>query len=87
MSYNFKIIYLKRISEEGLLFNYNVQITNASLKFLIKLPAQKTKISLYKFYIANLKSFSNQYSNSAFKLSSINLIIFSTIFIFVHVNN
>ena len=61
------VIYLKGISEEGLLFNGNVKVINASLKFLIQVTIKKRKLNLYKnqIYIANLKNFSNQRSGSA----------------------
>ena len=35
------VIYLKGISEEGLLFNGNVKVINASLKFLIQVAIKK----------------------------------------------
>ena len=50
------IICLKGISEESFLFNGNVKIINASLKFLIKVPTKKSKIlqkSLHKSDIPN----------------------------------
>ena len=62
------IIGLKGISEEGFLFNGNVKI-NACLKFLTKMLIQKVKLNIYenKIYISNLKSFSDQRSDSASK--------------------
>ena len=54
-------------------FSGNVKIINASLKFLMKVPMQKSKIQSLqsRVYIANLnlKSFSNQRFDSALKLS------------------
>ena len=61
------IVQLKGISKEGCLVNENVKIINANLKFLIKVPTHKVKINFYKnqIYVTNLKSYSNQYSDSA----------------------
>ena len=66
------IVYLRGISNEGFLFNGSVNVTNVSLKFLIKVPTQKAKFSLYKnqIFIANPKGFSNYRSDFASKLSS-----------------
>ena len=49
-----------------------MKIINANLKFLVKVPVEKAKYNLSKnlIYAANLKSFSNQRSDSASKLSS-----------------
>ena len=61
------------------MFNCNVKIINASLKFLIKVPTQKAKFSqkslhniLDQIFQTNFKSFSNQRSDTASKLSSLN---------------
>ena len=58
------------------LFNFNVKIINASLKFLIKVPTQKAQFykNLYINQISqtNFKSFSNQRSDTASILSSLN---------------
>ena len=50
----------------------NVKVSDASLKFVIRVPTRKIKFILYenKFYIANLKSFPNWLSDSAPKLGS-----------------
>ena len=57
------IICFKDISEESFSCNGNIKIINASLKALKKMPKQKVKLSPYKnqIYIANLKSFWNQF--------------------------
>ena len=62
------------ILQEGFLFDGNVKIINASLKFLITVATQKTKFNRYKnqIYIVDLKRFSNQRSDSASKLSFLN---------------
>ena len=39
---------LKGTSEERFLFKVNVKIINASLMFLLKVPTQKARFSLYK---------------------------------------
>ena len=52
------IIYVKSLSEEGILFNYNGKIVNANLKFFMKLPTYKAKSIYYKnqIYITDVKS-------------------------------
>ena len=72
------IICLKAISEEGCLFNGNAKITYTSPKLIIKVPTQKIKINLYKnqIYIADLKSFSNQYLSGSHLLKKI--VLFAT---------
>ena len=63
------IICLKSISEESFLFNGNLKIIDACLKFFIKVPTQEAK--LYKNFYTNqipqthFKSFSNQRSDTA----------------------
>ena len=58
------------------LFNFNVKIINVSLKFLIKVPILKAKFykNLYINQISqtNFKSFSNQPSDTAWILNSLN---------------
>ena len=58
------------------MFNVNVKIINASLKFVIKVPTQKAKFykNLYVNQISqtNFKSFSNHRSDTASILSSLN---------------
>ena len=58
------------------MFNINVKIINASLKFVIKVPTQKAKFykNLYVNQIpqTNFKSFSNHRSDTASILSSLN---------------
>ena len=58
------------------MFYVNVKITNASLKFLIKVPTQKAKLykNLYINQISqtSFKSFSNQHSDTASILSPLN---------------
>ena len=79
-------ICLNGILQEGFLFDGNVKIINASLKFLIKVATQKTKFNLYKnqFYIVDLKRFSNQRSDSASKLSFLNSFLpFLTLFVYI----
>lgn len=65
------IIYLKGILEEGFAFNSNGKIIEPSLKFLKKVSTEKVKFNFYKtqIYIANLKSFWKQGSDSASKIS------------------
>ena len=64
----------KCISEGRFLFN--VKIINASLKFLIKMPTQKAKflknLCINEISQTNFKSFSNQHSDIASILSSLN---------------
>ena len=79
-------ICLKGILQEGFLFDGNVKIINANLKFLIKVATQNTKFNFYKneIYIVNLKSFSNQRSDSASKLSFPNSFLrFLTLFVYI----
>lgn len=49
----------------------NVKVSDASLKFVIRVPTRKIKFSLFKnqINIANLKKFPNWLSDSAPKLS------------------
>ena len=61
------------------MFNGNVKIINASLKFLIKVPTQRAKFCR-KLYInqisqTNFKSFSNQRSDTTSILSSLNSLL------------
>ena len=63
----------KGIPSAGFSFNASVKIINASLKVLIKVPAQKVKFDLYKnqLYMANLKNFSKRCTdNPGSKLTS-----------------
>ena len=65
-------MFLKGIPKEGFLFNSDIKIVNARLKFPTKKATEKVKFNFYKndICMANLKSFSNQRSYSASKLSS-----------------
>ena len=66
------ILLFKGIPREFFLFDYDIKIANAKLKFIIEVATRKVKSSLVKnqFFIANLKSFSNRLSDSTSKLSS-----------------
>ena len=86
ISQNLLIICLKPISEERFLFNGNVIIINASLKFLIKVPTQKALFlqkSLQKPDILN--QFQKLFKPALWYCFNINLLkFFSTIFFFLH---
>ena len=82
------IICLKCIPEEGFLFNVNIRIINASVKFLIKVPTQKAKFCkhLYINQISqiNFKSFSNQRYDTASLNSSLQFFFCFCISFFLH---
>ena len=63
-----------------ILFNINVKIINASLKFLIKMPTQKAKfyknIYINQISQTDFKSFSNQRSDTALILIPLNFFAF-----------
>ena len=69
------------------MFNVNVKIINASLKFLLKVPTQKAKfyknIQIKLISQTNFKSFSNQRSDAASILSTLILLYHFFLFAFL----